>query len=172
MGACLLALMAWVVRPWRPLMVFAALPMAAYLLLWPAVHESPRWLLVAGRKVCQSNTCIFQSRRSALWTSSTARQWGLPRGMSATVTNGSISQAPILYGFLSFVNVQGEATAALAAIAVGNRTKLPEQPLADMGSSTAVRCSLTYSAHSSTAVVRVSIISIIKCASGRKRFLL
>lgn len=39
------------VRPWRPLMVFAALPMAAYLLLWPAVLESPRWLLVAGRKV-------------------------------------------------------------------------------------------------------------------------
>ena len=50
-GACLLAPMAALVRPWRPLLVFASLPMAAYLLLWPAVHESPRWLLVAGRKV-------------------------------------------------------------------------------------------------------------------------
>lgn len=51
LGACLTALIAWSVRPWRPLMALAALPMAAYLLLWPAVHESPRWLLVAGRKV-------------------------------------------------------------------------------------------------------------------------
>lgn len=51
LGACLLAPMAFLVRPWRPLLVLASLPMAAYLLLWPAVHESPRWLLVAGRKV-------------------------------------------------------------------------------------------------------------------------
>ena len=54
-GACLLAPMAFLVRPWRPLLVFASLPMAAYLLLWPAVHESPRWLLVAGRKVGDSD---------------------------------------------------------------------------------------------------------------------
>ncbi len=37
---------------------------------------------------------------------------------------------------------QGEATAALAAIAVGNRTRLPEHPLSDMGNSTAVSVNL------------------------------
>lgn len=48
---------------------------------------------------------------------------------------------------ISFLRLQGEATAALAAIAVGNRTKLPEQPLADMGSSTAVHASLKLLVH-------------------------
>jgi hypothetical protein len=75
-GACLLAPMAALVRPWRPLLVFASLPMAAYLLLWPAVHESPRWLLVAGRKVGdsglgfevvpQSSVAAASARRLAL----------------------------------------------------------------------------------------------------------
>ena len=39
------------VPQWRPLVALAALPMAMYMLLFPAVQESPRWLLVAGRKV-------------------------------------------------------------------------------------------------------------------------
>ncbi len=51
------------------------------------------------------------------------------------------SSIPVLFK-LTCTHLQGEATAALAAIAVGNRTKLPEQPLADMGSSTAVRVGL------------------------------
>jgi len=30
----------------------ASLPCALYLAAWSAVQESPRWLLVSGRKVC------------------------------------------------------------------------------------------------------------------------
>lgn len=83
LGSLTTVLLAWLIRPWRLLALSSAVPQGIFLLLWPAVRESPRWLLVAGRK--------------------------------------------------------GEATAALAAIAVANGKKLPEQPLASMGNSTSVR---------------------------------
>ena len=34
-----------------PFLMYALTAGGLYMLLWPAIHESPRWLLVAGRKV-------------------------------------------------------------------------------------------------------------------------
>lgn len=83
LGSMAAVFLAWLVRPWRLLSLSSSAPQGLFLLLWPVVRESPRWLLVAGRK--------------------------------------------------------GDATAALAAIAVANGKKLPEQPLVSLGNSVTVR---------------------------------
>lgn len=62
-GAMAMVLLAWLVRPWRVLAAASAATQAAYMLLWPAVHESPRWLLVAGRKVRAPLPAPVQPRR-------------------------------------------------------------------------------------------------------------
>ena len=51
-GGCLLAPgLAWAVPAWRPQTVLASIPGLLFLAAWGLVQESPRWLLVSGRKV-------------------------------------------------------------------------------------------------------------------------
>lgn len=51
LGACLAVLLAWVVPGWRALSLLSALGSLAFMATWSYVHESPRWLLLRGRKV-------------------------------------------------------------------------------------------------------------------------
>lgn len=51
LGASLAALLAWALPGWRALSLVAALASLAYVASWSFVHESPRWLLLRGRKV-------------------------------------------------------------------------------------------------------------------------
>lgn len=61
-GACLLPLMAWLLPGWRALtLVTSALVALVLCTVVPSVPESPRWLLITGRKVtaCSSMTCLL-----------------------------------------------------------------------------------------------------------------
>ncbi|EFJ44180.1 hypothetical protein VOLCADRAFT_95576 [Volvox carteri f. nagariensis] len=49
-GEFVLVLVAFIARPWRVLCFACAVVNAAMLFLWPTLPESPRWLLVKGRK--------------------------------------------------------------------------------------------------------------------------
>ncbi|GLC46023.1 hypothetical protein PLESTM_001815200 [Pleodorina starrii] len=49
-GEFVLVLVAYLARPWRVLCFACAVINAALLALWPTLPESPRWLLVRGRK--------------------------------------------------------------------------------------------------------------------------
>ncbi|GFR46601.1 hypothetical protein Agub_g8204 [Astrephomene gubernaculifera] len=49
-GEFLLVLVAYVARPWRSLCFTCSVLNAVLLLLWPTLSESPRWLLVRGRR--------------------------------------------------------------------------------------------------------------------------
>lgn len=50
-GGCVATLLAAAAPGWRLLSLLCALLSLAYLGTWSYVHESPRWLLLRGRKV-------------------------------------------------------------------------------------------------------------------------
>lgn len=50
LGACLAALLAWVLPSWRLQTLLAALAPALFMPTWTLVVESPQWLLLRGRK--------------------------------------------------------------------------------------------------------------------------
>lgn len=140
MGACAATLLAWWVPSWRWLTFLCGLLSLAYLATWSLVTESPQWLLLHGRKV-RRRTCrapvaadLAAARAAAglVW-SHPARRCILLHSTSALLSSAACSThvtSPLL-PLPMLAGVQGEATAALAAIAFANGTRPPEHPLAD-----------------------------------------
>lgn len=50
LGECLIALLAFLIHPWRQLTMAVAILTFSFFFTWPSVPESPKWLLVNGRK--------------------------------------------------------------------------------------------------------------------------
>lgn len=162
-GACLLPFLAFLLPGWRALtFVTSALAGVALCTVVPVVPESPRWLLSTGRKVTGHTPPLAPSLPAGLTTPILAcrlaqaleRHAKLLRATGPQALGGdsvacSVNrgvhvahtmprQKNILLNAL-WVLAQGDATAALAAIASRNKTHLPEAPLADAAASVAAR---------------------------------
>ena len=141
------------VPAWRSLTLLAAALVGSYVITWPYLSESPRWLLAVGRRVrgsapsapslhpafpaytiqqhhpCTCCTCCSDllGCRGSMYPCHSLPVWLL----SLPLTEGRPACLCGLCPCLSLrpSRLQGEATAVLAAIASTNRTHLPEVPL-------------------------------------------
>ena len=138
-GACAGVLLAWCGPGWRLLTFLCGLACLAYLSTWSFVTESPQWLLLHGKKVgagaggkrmtrakargdvrTHSHPALLRQRRAPACL-------GCPKAGAPPPVSVQPSTPPPWHRSL----LQGEATAALAAIAFASGSRPPEHPLAD-----------------------------------------
>ena len=130
------------VPAWRSLTLLAAALVGSYVITWPYLSESPRWLLAVGRRVRGfalklSWPTPSTSTLPALAACTAVTGW-VRRAARTPVTTSACTAAVPVSDWGHPACLQGEATAVLAAIASTNRTHLPEVPLQEpiVGSST------------------------------------
>ncbi|XP_071495351.1 solute carrier family 22 member 15-like [Diadema antillarum] len=91
-GVMIFAAMAYFIRHWRNLLLAAALPVSAYLLMYFVIPESPRWLMTRGR-VSEAEEVLYKLGlqngrsvpRSAIKLSDTKKEKAEPSSQNASL---------------------------------------------------------------------------------------